>query len=42
VRLGRQEDGATRQSQLARGILRDHVLCFALISAVVLLEVLPA
>src|SRR4051794_14498118 len=31
VRLGTQADTAAQQSQLARGILRDHVFCLAAI-----------
>jgi hypothetical protein len=42
VRLGRQTDGAEQQSRLVHMILRDHVVCFGAISAVVLLQLLPA
>jgi hypothetical protein len=41
-RLGRQDDGDAHQSKLARMILRDHVLCFAAIAAVLVLQLLPA
>lgn len=41
VRLGRQTDDATEQSRLARSILRDHVLCFGLVLAVLVLVLLP-
>ena len=40
-RLGRQSDDATRQSQLARSILRDHVVCITAIATVLLLQLAP-
>jgi hypothetical protein len=42
VKLGRQTDDATEQSRLARSILRDHVVCFGLILAVLVLQLAPA
>jgi hypothetical protein len=42
VRLGRQTDDASVQSQLARTILRDHIVCMTAIGAVLLLQLLPA
>ena len=42
VRLGRQVDDATAQSQLARMILRDHVMCIAAIGVVLALQLWPA
>jgi hypothetical protein len=42
VRLGRGQEGAAQQSHLARSILRDHLLCVALIVAVLALQLLPA
>jgi hypothetical protein len=42
VRLGRQTDDTTEQSRLARSILRDHVICFGLILAVLALQLAPA
>jgi hypothetical protein len=42
VRLGRCTDDAAGQSRLARAIRRDHVVCFALVAAVLLLQLLPA
>jgi hypothetical protein len=42
VRLGRATDDAAGQSHLARAIRRDHLLCFGLVAAVLLLQVLPA
>jgi hypothetical protein len=33
VRLGGRSDGPVEQSRLARSVYRDHLLCFALISA---------
>ena len=41
-RLGAQADDAEEQSRLAHSILRDHVMCIAAISAVLLLQLLPA
>jgi hypothetical protein len=42
VRLGRRHDDAGRQSRLARSILRDHLICIALITVVLALQLLPA
>jgi hypothetical protein len=42
VRLGGQADGASEQSRLARSIFRDHLVCISAISAVLLLQLLPA
>ena len=42
VRLGRQTDDATEQSRLARSILCDHVVCFGLILAVLVLQLAPS
>jgi hypothetical protein len=42
VRLGQQQDTATTQSQLARTILLDHVICVTAIGTVLLLQLLPA
>jgi hypothetical protein len=42
VRLGRQEDAPAAQSELARGIFRDHLICIALIVATLLVVLLPA
>ena len=42
VRLGQQTDDASTQSQLARSILRDHILCITAIGAVLLLQLWPA
>ena len=42
VRLGRQADDAEQQSRLAHMILRDHLVCIAAISAVLLLQLAPA
>jgi hypothetical protein len=39
VRLGTQADTAAQQSRLARGILRDHLLCIAAVFAALLLQV---
>ena len=33
VRLGGRSDGPVEQSRLARSVYRDHLLCFALMSA---------
>lgn len=41
VRLGGRADDATRQSQLARSIARDHVCCLVAIAAVLALQLLP-
>jgi ER membrane protein SH3 len=38
IRLGTANDSATRQSELARGILRQHVLCFASMASVLTLQ----
>ncbi len=38
VRLGARGDTPARQSELARSILREHVLCFASIAALVALQ----
>jgi hypothetical protein len=40
VRLGARSDSREQQSFLARSIYRDHVLCFALIAATIILQVL--
>ena len=42
VRLGQQIDDSATQSRLARSILRDHVICFGAIGAVLVLQLLPA
>jgi hypothetical protein len=42
VRLGQETDDAEQQSRLVHMILRDHVVCFGAISAVLLLLLLPA
>jgi hypothetical protein len=42
IRLGTRRDDAATQSRLARVILRDHVLCIGAITAVLLLQLLPA
>src|SRR5262245_42819929 len=42
VRLGARSDGAARQSQLARGICRDHLLCLAGMLGFVALELASA
>ncbi len=42
VRLGSAVDSAAVQSQLARTILRDHLACFAAITLVLVLQLLPA
>jgi hypothetical protein len=39
VRLGARRDPAAVQSQLARSVLRDHLLCFPAIGAVLVLQV---
>jgi hypothetical protein len=41
-RLGRATDDAGVQSRLARGILRDHLLCLVAIAMVLLLQLAPA
>ena len=41
VRLGTQEDGPEHQSELARAIFFDHCVCFAALTAVVVLQLLP-
>jgi hypothetical protein len=38
VRLGTRADDTERQSALARAILRDHVICFAGIAALLALQ----
>jgi hypothetical protein len=38
VRLGTRADNPEQQSELARGILRDHLFCFAAIAAVLVLQ----
>jgi hypothetical protein len=40
-RLGRQADDAEHQSRLARLILRDHLVCFCAIAAVLVLQLAP-
>jgi hypothetical protein len=42
VRLGAQSDPPEQQSALARGILRDHVVCLVAIATVVVLQVAAA
>jgi len=42
VRLGAQRDDAATQTRLARGILRDHVVCITAITATLVLLLLPA
>jgi hypothetical protein len=42
VRLGTEVDDAEQQSRLAHLIRRDHLVCFAGIFAVLLLQLLPA
>lgn len=42
VRLGARTDTATRQSELARTIFRDHVLCAAAITALLALQLSTA
>jgi len=39
VRLGSRRDPPEVQSQLARSVLRDHLLCFPAIAAVIVLQV---
>jgi hypothetical protein len=41
-RLGRATDDAGVQSTLARGILRDHLLCLGGIALVLVLQLVPA
>jgi len=38
VRLGTRVDGAERQGELARAILRDHEICFTCIAALLALQ----
>jgi hypothetical protein len=38
VRLGARSDPAARQSALARSILREHVLCFGAIAALLVVQ----
>jgi hypothetical protein len=40
-RLGRRADDATKQSQLAHVILRDHLLCVGAIAVVLVLQLGP-
>jgi hypothetical protein len=42
VRLGAQADTAIVQSELARGIYRDHLVCLGTIAAVLLLQLIVA
>jgi hypothetical protein len=42
VRLGRVTDDPPTASRLARSVFGDHVACFTAISAVLLLQLLPA
>ncbi|HTN80193.1 MAG TPA: hypothetical protein VMK16_11005 [Acidimicrobiales bacterium] len=42
VRLGRRDDAPAFQSELARGILRDHLICVTAIAATLLMLLLPA
>jgi hypothetical protein len=41
-RLGARTDDAATQSALARSILRDHVLCFVLVAAVMAIQLSEA
>jgi hypothetical protein len=41
MRLGRRTDAAAQQSQLARSILHDHLLCIGAIVVVLGLQLLP-
>ncbi|MGZ4690298.1 MAG: hypothetical protein ACXVJW_15945 [Acidimicrobiia bacterium] len=41
-RLARRDDDLASQSRLARGVLRDHLVCFIAILAVLMLQLLPA
>ncbi|MSO37908.1 MAG: hypothetical protein EXQ69_06605 [Acidimicrobiia bacterium] len=41
-RLGRQTDDATQLSSLARSVFRDHKVCFAAISTVLVISLIPA
>jgi hypothetical protein len=41
MRLGRQTDDATQQSQLARSILCDHLVSLGAIAVVIVLQLLP-
>jgi Ca2+/Na+ antiporter len=38
VRLGARSDTTERQSRLARSILRDHILCIAAVTAVLVVQ----
>ena len=38
VRLGARSDSTERQSRLARSILRDHLLCFTAVAAVLVIQ----
>jgi hypothetical protein len=42
VRLGTRSGPPAVQSQLARSILRDHLVCFAAIAAVLAIQLLGA
>jgi hypothetical protein len=42
VRLGTRRDEVAVQSALARSILRDHVVCFAAIAGVIVLQLAAA
>jgi hypothetical protein len=42
VRLGTRAGDAQEQSRLARRVLRDHLVCIAAITAVLVLQLLPA
>jgi hypothetical protein len=42
VRLGTRRDDIAVQTALARGILRDHVVCFACIASVIVLQLAAA
>ncbi|HMK13293.1 MAG TPA: hypothetical protein VK461_17015 [Acidimicrobiales bacterium] len=42
VRLGRRDDAPAAQSELARGIFRDHLICVAAIAATLLMLLWPA
>ena len=41
IRLGRGSDDDASASRVARSVLRDHVVCFGAIFAVLLLQLLP-
>ncbi|HEX6116881.1 MAG TPA: hypothetical protein VFY99_07250 [Solirubrobacterales bacterium] len=42
TRLGARRDGAARQAALARSILRDHLACFALVAALLAVQLAQA